>query len=340
MPADIPRSDAATPASAVPATEMTFGAVVCAYTLDRLDDLEAAYESLRGQTRELDEIVLVIDHNDELLAEAERRCAGARVIASTSSRGLSGARNTGLNAIGTEIVAFLDDDAAARPDWAQRLAAHYRDPEVIGAGGFVEPRWRTGRPSWFPPEFGWVVGCSYKGLPETVAEVRNMIGANMSLRATVFERVGGFSAEVGRVGRKPVGCEETELCIRAQAATGGRIVYDPAAAVTHQVTAERATWRYFRTRCFMEGVSKAQVARMSGAGRALSSERSYSTRVLPAGVLRGLGDVLRGRPRGFGRAAAIVAGLLITTAGYLRGRIGRSPVTAPPESPAPRDGAT
>lgn len=335
MPADISRSDAAQ-RPARPPVETTIGAVVCAYTLERLDDLVAAYTSLLAQTHKLAEIVLVIDHNDELLAEAGRRCPAARVVANRHARGLSGARNTGLETIATEVVAFLDDDAEADSHWAERIAAHYADPAVIGAGGLVQSRWRTRRPAWFPPEFDWVVGCSYKGLPEQLADVRNMIGANMSLRGAVFERVGGFSTEVGRVGKKPVGCEETELCIRALAATGGRIVYDPNAAVTHKVTAERATWNYFRTRCYMEGISKAQVVRMTGARQGLSSERFYSTRVLPAGVLHGLGDALRGRPGGFGRAAAIVAGLAITAVGYLRGRIAKPLVTALPE---PRRGA-
>lgn len=327
MPADIPRSDAAAPAITSPVAETTIGVVVCAYTLERLDDLVAAYESLLAQTLKLDEIVLVIDHNEELLAEAERRCPHARVVANRHKQGLSGARNTGVETIGTDVVSFIDDDAAAHPHWAERIAAHYTDPEVIGAGGLVESHWRTGRPAWFPPEFDWVVGCSYKGLPDKIAAVRNLIGANMSLRGAVFERVGGFSTEVGRVGKKPVGCEETELCIRALAVAGGRIVYDPDAAVTHQVTAERATWNYFRKRCYMEGVSKAQVVRMAGSRHGLSSERSYSTRVLPTGVLRGLCDLSRGRLSGLGRAAAIVTGLLITSAGYLRGRIGKPLVT-------------
>lgn len=301
----------------------TFGAVICAYTLDRLDDLVEAIESLRAQRHPLDAIAIVIDHNDQLFAAIGGLYPGLTVTPNVHKRGLSGARNSGIEALDTEVIAFLDDDAAAAPDWSERIVAHYADPAVIGAGGLIRADWLTGRPAWFPEEFGWVVGCSYRGMPTQVADVRNMIGANMSLRRSAFERAGVFSTEVGRVGKKPVGCEETELCIRAIAATGGRIVYDPRAAVDHKVPAERATWRYFRTRCFMEGVSKAQVVRMAGAGQGLSSERVYSTRVLPAGVLRGIADPLRGRFAGPARALAIVAGLLITTAGYVRGRLGK-----------------
>lgn len=301
----------------------TFGAVVCAYTTERLDDLIEAVESLRAQRHPLDAIAIVIDHNAELLAKMQARYRDLTVVANAHKRGLSGARNTGIEALHTDVIAFLDDDAVAAGDWSRRLVAHYAEDAVIGAGGLIRARWLAGRPAWFPDEFDWVVGCSYRGMPTEVADVRNMIGANMSLRRSVFERAGVFSTEVGRVGKKPVGCEETELCIRALEATGGRIVYDPAAAVDHKVPAERSTWSYFRARCYMEGVSKAQVVRMAGAGQGLSSERAYSTRVLPAGVLRGLADPLHGRWAGPARAAAIVAGLLITTSGYLRGKLGK-----------------
>lgn len=192
---------------------------------------------------------------------------------------------------------------------------------MIGAGGRIDPDWANGRPAWFPLEFDWVVGCTYLGMPTETADVRNMIGANMSLRSTVLERVGDFSSDVGRTGKLPVGCEETELCIRALDATNGRIVYDPSAAVDHLVTPERGTWEYFRTRCYMEGISKAQVVKMAGAQSGLSSERTYTAKVLPLGFLRGLAQGLRGETAGPRRAAAIFWGLAATTTGYMRSKL-------------------
>jgi GT2 family glycosyltransferase len=314
------------------ASAPTLGAVICAYTDERRDELALAVQSLIDQTPALDEIVVVIDHNEALLAHARETFPAATVVANAHKQGLSGARNTGIETISTSVVAFLDDDARAEAGWAGRIIAAYADPNVIGAGGAIHSDWETARPAWFPKEFDWVVGCTYTGMPTEIATVRNMIGANMSLRSDVFEKAGEFSTEVGRVGKKPVGCEETELCIRALAAIpGSSIVYDPAAEVQHLVTAERATWSYFRTRCFMEGVSKAQVVRMAGAGQGLSSESSYTVKVLPLGVLKGIGDLFKGKPAGIGRAAAIVAGLLITTAGFVRGKF--APLVIEPVKP-------
>ncbi|MGH2905874.1 MAG: glycosyltransferase family 2 protein [Solirubrobacterales bacterium] len=303
---------------------MTLGAVICAYTFDRYEELKAAVASLRAQTHQLERIVVVIDHNDELLAGATAEFGEhATVIANTGKQGLSGARNSGVAAIDTDVIAFLDDDASAAPEWAERVIGHYADATVIGAGGFVESDWETERPEWFPREFEWVVGCSYTGMPDSVAEVRNLIGANMSLRADVFERVGDFSTEVGRVGTKPLGCEETELCIRAlKDRPDARIVYDPAARVKHKVTPARTKFSYFRERCYLEGVSKAHVVKLAGAGAGLSSERSYTAKVLPLGVLRGLAAPIAKRDlAGPARAAAIVIGLALTTAGFIRGRL-------------------
>ena len=154
--------------------------------------------------------------------------------------------------------------------------------------------------------------------------MRNLIGCNMSLRREVFAEVGGFRPGIGRVGTLPVGCEETELCIRVrQRWPQGELVYVPTAVVRHRVPQGRATWEYFRSRCYAEGISKALVTQFVGAQDGLSSERAYTLRTLPAGVLAGLGAALRGQADGLGRAAAIAGGFALTAIGYGRGLLAR-----------------
>jgi glucosyl-dolichyl phosphate glucuronosyltransferase len=88
----------------------------------------------------------------------------------------------------------------------------------------------------------------------------------MSFRREVFELVGGFTEWLGRLGARPLGCEETELAIRIrQRRPEARLLYDPAAVVHHHVPRQRARWRYFRSRCYAEGLSKAAVSRLVGA---------------------------------------------------------------------------
>ena len=216
-----------------------------------------------------------------------------------------------------EVLAFLDDDAVAEPDWLERLLAGYEDPRVLAVGGAVLPWWVAGRPAAFPPEFDWVVGCTYRGMPDVPAPVRNLIGANMSFRRQLLERAGGFVDGIGRIGTKPVGCEETELCIRlGQLDPEGVILFDPSVAVRHVVTPDRTTLRYYARRCWSEGRSKALVAARVGSRDALSNERRHALLILPRALRSALArfDLV-----GAVQAAAIVTGLFITTAGYVAG---------------------
>ena len=266
----------------------------------------------------------MVDHNDDLLHRLSTHVSGVDVVASTRSPGLAGARNTGVAVATGAVVAFIDDDAEADPDWLKFLGAAYADDGVLGVGGAVEPAWQHGRPTWFPVEFDWVVGCTYQGMPEFAGPVRNLIGANTSFRRDVFDVVGGFNEGVGRVGTVPLGCEETELCIRAGSRWPGRtFLYEPKARVEHKVPGERGRWSYFRARCYGEGLSKAAVSRLAGATRGLESERAYVRRTLPRAVVRGLKDGLGADRPGLRRAGAIVLGLATTSAGYARGRLDR-----------------
>jgi len=298
--------------------------VICAYTERRWDDIVAAVASVRAQTRPPARTILVVDHNPPLLERACVAFTDLRVVPNAGRGGLSGARNTGVaHAVG-DVVAFLDDDARAEPDWLERLAAAYSSPSVVGVGGAATPVWPGRRPSWLPPEFDWVVGCSFAGMPTARAPVRNLIGANMSFRREVFGTVGGFTDGIGRVGSRPLGCEETELGIRLRRwRLGVRLVYEPDAVVRHRVTADRAAWRYFCSRCYAEGLSKAMVARLVGARDALETERRYVRSVLPRAVLRGLDPRRRHRAAGIASACAVLAGLGLTAAGYARGRLVR-----------------
>ncbi|MFC3741776.1 glycosyltransferase family 2 protein [Paractinoplanes deccanensis] len=303
--------------------------VICAYTMGRWSDLRAAAASVARQLSDDDELVIVIDHCPPLLRLALDELRGCRVIANDGRPGLSDARNTGVAASRGDVVAFLDDDATARPGWLESIRAAFAHGDVAVTGTRVEPRWQgDAAPRWFPEEFGWVVGCSYRGLPTQRRAVRNPIGASMAIRRSSFETVGGFSRLVGRVGTLPVGCEETEFCIRlAKASPVARIVFEPGAAVDHFVPRQRQTVKYFLSRCYHEGRSKAAVARLGGSRSALSAERHYVRSVLPRAVLRALNPVLlRREPVAALRGAAVVAGLAATVAGYVAGsRTRRAP---------------
>lgn len=306
-------------------TSPTMSVVICAYTSERWAQIREAVRSVLEQDPAPHEVLLVVDHCESLLSLAQETFAATevRVTPNMNTKGLSGARNTGTAAATGDVIVFLDDDAVAQPGWLAGHARHYEDASVLGVGGQVLPAWEDAPPQWFPPEFGWVVGCSYVGQPTTTAPVRNPIGANMSFRRSVIEAVGGFTTSLGRVGTSPEGCEETEFSIRAAAAfSNGTILHEPRASVRHHVPAQRGTWTYFRRRCWAEGRSKARMSRLVSASSALASETAYVRKTLPDGVRRNL--VAAGRCRDLAllaRATAICAGFFITSAGFTSGRL-------------------
>lgn len=300
---------------------LSVSVVICAYTERRWDDTLAAAASVSGQSYAAEELIVVVDHNRPLYERLKSALPDVMVVENREQQGLSGGKNTGIAVASGEVVAFLDDDAVADVDWLKFMIDSYEEPGVVGVGGLTLPKWDTRRPRWFPEQFDWVVGCTYVGMPDHRAPVRNLLGGNASFRREVFGQVGGFRSGIGRAqGKRPLGCEETELCIRlTQQMPGAVLLFDDRAKIWHRVAAERARFAYYRSRCYAEGFSKAMVTRSVGAGDGLSSERHYTTRTLPRGVVRGLGDALSGDAAGVGRASAIIAGLATVTAGYAVG---------------------
>ncbi len=307
------------PAQPAPAVAPTLSIVICCYTARRLDQLHAAVLSAVGQLGADDEVIVVVDHNPDLFATLHAditvRDDRVRVLANTETNGLSGARNTGVGAAVGGVVVFLDDDAAFDAGALDAVRNRFAGTEVIAIGGAVLARWSDdAEPGWFPSEFGWVVGCDYRGLPADGATIRNPIGAAMAVRREALVEIGGFSRHLGRRGTFPAGCEETLMgIVLHERFPSSVIVRDTGLRVHHHVPRDRATFDYFLRRCYQEGRSKAILAKLTSADSALSSERGYATRTLPSGVW-----LHRRQPL---RVLALVVGLAVTTAGFVTGTV-------------------
>src|SRR5690606_6561834 len=134
--------------------------------------------------------------------------------------------------------------------------------------------------------FDWVIGCSYPGqledrsFPDSAeargagagaVPVRNVIGASMVFRKSIFASVGGFLVGLGRVDKVPLGGEETAICIQVGQTYGpGSVVLVPGSIVHHHVPAERLQADYFIRRCYSEGLSKAVLSRMVRSSKSVS----------------------------------------------------------------------
>jgi GT2 family glycosyltransferase len=93
--------------------------------------------SVLAQTSPLDEVLIVDDGSNDRTADI----AGAypvRLIKHEVNRGIAAARNTGLRNARNGLVASLDSDCVAEPDWLERLVAHFQGNRTALVGGRLE----------------------------------------------------------------------------------------------------------------------------------------------------------------------------------------------------------
>jgi glycosyltransferase involved in cell wall biosynthesis len=167
------------------------------------------------------EVIVVSDGSTDGSAELAREHDGVRVI-ETPNRGLSAARNTGLEAADGEIVAYLDDDAVPDPDWLKHMAATFANGPFAAVGG----------PNVLPPGSGAVAQCvaNAPGGPTHVLvsdrEAEHIPGCNMAIRRDALREIGGFDPQFRVAG------DDVDVCWRLLD-SGQRIAFSPGAVVLH-----------------------------------------------------------------------------------------------------------
>ncbi|HET9061443.1 MAG TPA: glycosyltransferase family 2 protein [Acidimicrobiales bacterium] len=321
----------------------TFTVIIPAFSLERWDQLVAAVTHSTHQTLPPHEVIVAVDRNPSLMhraqeywrknstpvpvrvldgtptvdSEAERddddsevRAIHGQVHGTTRRFGAGVARNIAAATSQGDVLAFLDDDAWPEPDWLARLADPYADERVVAVGGRPVPEYETSRPWWFPPEFDWVFGCAYSGLPETVAPLRHLIGANMSVRKAAFDEVRGFHS---------VDFDDLDLCQRLGHRFGSAsILYTPHAVVHHYVSAARVGWNYFWRRCFFVNRYKMRAFNEMGEAANLHAETAFVARYCATAVRR-LPRLLASPATGVQVLVGLL-GIILAASGNLTGR--------------------
>ena len=301
-------------------TGPSMAVVVCTSSMQRAPLLRACIDSLLDGERLPDELYVVVDTNPSLAEELAGSLPTSVRLLQCDGAGLSAARNVGIAASTSDVVAFLDDDATADARWLSALAdAFAADPWLLGAGGPVLARWAAER-RWMPDELLWVVGCTYAGHRHDAGPIRNPIGCNMAFRRRELAEAGGFETSFGKRQGALSTCDETELALRLQHVHGSdRIRFVPDAAVHHLVPASRVSWRLLIERSLSEGLAKGRL-KCQFTGTALATERGYVrlliTRAAPRLLARGVRRLDRDSALG---AIAIAACLTVTAAAYVVG---------------------
>jgi GT2 family glycosyltransferase len=295
-------------------TTPTVSVVIIVYTEERWDAIVRCLEGVDRLTLTPNEIFMAVDHNpamfQRLTEELAPRFPKVQFINCTDGPNGTWVRNTGIGAATSEIVAFIDDDAAPEPQWLEGLVAPFVEPDIHVVAGRVIPNWLGAKkaPRWFPPEYLWIVGATWRGFGKTPSDVRNAIGASMAARRAALNLVNGFSSDISHAN------DDTDLCLRiVKSIPGARIRYAPDSIVNHEVPRARQNPRFYFKRCWKEGVAKGMTTDIHGRGTLLR-ELDYCVRFLTTGVLGSL-VTLR-----LGRVVFLVGGFGTTLVGWIYSR--------------------
>lgn len=191
--------------------------------------------------------LLIVDNN----STDDTRDAVAAFMASTPSprwileerAGLDHGRNRAIVEAKGDVIALVDDDILVEPDWLAQIASPFTTggAHAIGvAGGEVVPIFPDGLPDWLK---GSHRPLKYRKDPGPLPQGQSPMGANFAFPKWVFERLGGFDADLDRKGAALFGGGDAEMIRRVRSA-GLQVWFVPGAKVLHQIPAGRLTLRY------------------------------------------------------------------------------------------------
>ncbi len=250
---------------------MTISVVIATYNRAAL--LRECLEQLRTQAfLPGDEVVVAdnasTDETPQVIERAAREFPVPLRYVHETAPGKSPALIAGIGASHGEVIALTDDDVLVAPDWIATVRRLFANPMLSLVGGRVEPRWERPAPSWLmQPDrvpYGRMMSplaLLHYGDPQDLG-ARTAVGANMSVRRSVVDAVGGFAPNLGRFRGTLLCGEDHDFCQRVQAA-GFRCEYRPELRVRHWVPAERVTVGYYLRWFLWSGVTNAMLDRAS-----------------------------------------------------------------------------
>lgn len=276
-------------------------------TYNRAQLLDECLAHLRAQPFNDGDEVIVVDNgsSDDTTAVVTRHQVNdfgppLRLV-HESRPGKSRAIASGLAHASGDILAFTDDDVNVDLGWLDAIRSALADPTVALVGGPVTPRFDSTVPNWIRracerhPRLGAPLALLDYGADPCELGPRSLLGANLAVRRSVFEQVGGFPTHLGKLRGTLLSGEDHALCVSVQEA-GFRAVYCPGATVRHWVPPHRARAAYFLEWFFWSGITNAVLD-------SDAAPRGFGIRGMPMYLMR--------------RAALASAGMI---AGFLIGR--------------------
>lgn len=229
--------------------------IVCTHNRAML--LDECLHSLAGQTAVPEKFdVLVVDNasTDETKMVCERYCRMHSNFryAYEPAEGLSAARNKGLRETATGWIAYIDDDAKANPDFAERILNDINQFNFDAFGGIYLPWYRFGKKKWMDNGRFFT---NKTGMPEKAGELEKgyFSGGNCVFRRQALVEIGGFSIHIGMKGEKVSYGEETLVQVKLKK-QGKKIGFDPQLIIHHIVMPYKLNLRWFFHSMYRNGM--------------------------------------------------------------------------------------
>jgi GT2 family glycosyltransferase len=303
---------------------MSISVVIATY--NRATLLGECLRHLADQPFDADDDVVVVDNGSTdatpRVIETARERFPVRLRHLTESRpGKSHAVAAAVAIATGDVLAFTDDDVTVDPQWTTTIRRIMRDSGAALVGGPVLPRWEATPPRWLrfeSPEFGRLaapLGLLNYGPASIELGPRTVLGANMAVRRTSINKVGGFACHLGKLRGTLLSGEDHDLCQRVQAA-GYKAMYYPDLRVAHWVPVERMRARYSMSWFFWSGITHAVLDAEPGQPTPRVPPHFYRRALMSS--IRGVRAAVRGEPAQLMDNAADVA----FVAGYAARRWG------------------
>jgi GT2 family glycosyltransferase len=187
--------------------------------------------------------------------------------------GAAAARNRGIAAADTPLLAMLDDDVVPEPGWLRALATPVLEGRADLTGGRVVLDPSVARPRWLAPGLEGYLTALYLGPDEAeLAPDQTLLTASLLTRTELLRAVGGFDPRLGPQGKTQLVGDDVQL-VRALRAAGARARWVPSAVVVHELPAGRLRPTWVLRRAYLQGRSDWRVDRDLLQGRAARGAR-------------------------------------------------------------------
>ena len=228
--------------------EPSISVIICTYNRDKF--IGEALNCLAKQTvpSEKFEIIVVDNRSTDNTASIAKKFIAEHPELQVKyvmepNKGLSFARNRGIQEARAAIITYIDDDAEVTPNFLESIVQFMSaNSSVVGVGGKVIPKYsESEEPEWISKYLDGFVGrMDFGDKPKPFdSTMKYPTGCNMTYTKEILQKTGGFNNELTfRSDDKYIFHQVSKL--------SGKIYYVPGAMLYHNIDNDRLSFPNFK----------------------------------------------------------------------------------------------